>query len=112
MEEGGEGRWIEAFEELGRQHQDGMGWDGTDPPQKTEKYFSVRFKRRASASVRCGLNPTRVTIETVSWINRDLFMKRHISLQITLSSCFVSIYITFGRDLLLKLLENYIIQCR
>ena len=47
----GRGRWIEAFEELGRQHQDGMGWDGTDPPQKTEKYFSVRFKRRASASV-------------------------------------------------------------
>ena len=30
----GRGRWIEAFEELGRQHQDGMGWDGTDPPQK------------------------------------------------------------------------------
>ena len=35
---------------LARQQQDGTGWDGTDRPQKTEKYFS-RFKRHASARV-------------------------------------------------------------
>ena len=42
---------IAAFEGLARQHQDGMGWDGTDSPQKNVFLPQLRFKRHASARV-------------------------------------------------------------
>ena len=63
---------IAAFEGLARQHQDGMGWDGTDPPRKNIFFAAVALQTTCICQGG-GLNPTQVTIETVSWIGPNLF---------------------------------------
>ena len=54
-----EGWVMAAFEQLARQHQDGMGWDGTDLPQK-EIFFPA-----------CASNDMHLPVWWVAWIQPE-----------------------------------------